>query len=317
MVATSPGGWTAPSLVVGSAAAKQQPINNKDDTITPKTATATTSAVVDTQVILTNDGILKNTSQKEPVPSVVDESFPSEDAIRDEKLVGRILSRKTAKKTNSHNNNHNGTMMMDGIVGTKPIMFVETTFVETEPFACDVVCHSYLQGTQGMECFREAEDCASIKEDAATVDLKTAVAALEAAQAAVVVASTEVDKARLVAKNAADAAANAATTADNTAFIAKAAADNDGTEQAKQAAVIAQQAADAALIAYYTASSIAGATEAEASNAADAVATATAAAKAAAVAVVNKESEVLLAAVALTTATDAKKWYKKWHPYSF
>ena len=138
--------WTAPSLVVGSAAAKQQPINNKDDTITPKTAT-TTSAVVDTQVILTNDGILKNTSQKEPVPSVVDEAFPSEDAIRDEKLVGRILSRKTAKKTNSHNNNHNGTMMMDGIVGAEPVLPV-----------CDDVCasiprYNIYQKGERLECF--------------------------------------------------------------------------------------------------------------------------------------------------------------------
>ena len=75
----------------------QQPINNKDDTINPKTAT-TTSAVVDTQFILTDDGILKNTNQKQPVLSVFDESFTTEDAIRDEGLVGRILSRKTAKK---------------------------------------------------------------------------------------------------------------------------------------------------------------------------------------------------------------------------
>ena len=168
LVATSAGWWTAPSLgvVESAAAAKPASIHDNDEEKDTVDAMANASSNNDPtnqsktatpQPLLTNDdGILKNnTNEKEPepVPSVLDEwssssslfsasSFTTEDEIQDEKLVGRILSRKTAKKKNSHNNNQNG--MMDGSSSSSVVEGCWYEGTQCIPwFTCHYCCKSY------------------------------------------------------------------------------------------------------------------------------------------------------------------------------
>ena len=140
--------------------------------------------------------------------------FTTEDEIRDENLVGRILARKTAKKKkNRHNNNPNG--MMGGIFEEEPTDIV-----------CAVVCDGWNEGSYAyLTCLRNAEDCAQRKVDAAAIDVKISKDVVAAWEAAVTAASKEADAARLATNNAAYAADTANKYAINTKATAEAFAE--------------------------------------------------------------------------------------------